>query len=594
MKLKLRKINSILPRNVKIKLIILTVGIIFGALIETMTLSIMQPFIMIITDPEIIYTNQILYFVYSLLGFSDTTFFLAFFATAIAMVYVFRGLYVYFLARIQNRFIAGNSAILSNRLLIQMLRKPYIFHANNNLVKLQGLVVRQSERLYGAANSALQLFIDVFMTLFILVFLFISSLYMTLVVLFFAGICTLVYFRIFKRKMESSGDEEERGMILINKSVMQALNGIKEIKASHREKFFTEKFKKIRLHTVAFKAQIQSLRQLPRLFMESLCFSGAFLVVTVVILVGVDMSVLLPQLGIFMLAAFKMFPAISRILSISTQVMRQSKAIPAIHDILFEKDEYDYELPLPTEIIISHDIVVSGMLYRYPKTKRPVFKNVSFTIPYNTSVAFVGPSGMGKSTLVDIILGILTPQSGSVTFNGKSIHHNNRGWVRKIGYVPQAIYLMDDTLRANIAFGIEDNRIDEAQIWNALEQAQLADFVRELPDGLDTEVGERGVRLSGGQRQRIGIARALYHNPPILVFDEATSNLDRETESAVMEAIRSLQGKKTMIIVAHRLSTIEHCDIIYRIKKGKVKQLSTIKTHSNKNKSPLSHKEQLI
>ena len=567
------KLRHIFSRREKLKFALLLAGIILGAQIETLTLSLIQPFIMILTDPQIIYSNRILNFFYTLLGFTSITPFLAFLAIVIAAVYILRGLYVYFFAHMQNKFIATNTAILSNTLLIHTLKRPYLYHANNNPSKLQALVIRTAERLYMCINNSLQLLIDASMTLFILIFLMISSLYMTLVVLFFAAICSLVYFKIFKGQIKSSGEEEERGMVQINKSVMQALHGVKEIKVSQSEKFFTDKFKAIRLETVKFKTKLQSMRQLPRLFMESLCFSGAFLVVAAIIFAGVDVQDLLPQLGVFMLAAFKMFPAISRILTSTTQIMRQSATIHTVYNVLYEKDKYDSESTEPTDVLVSQDIVVSNLTFKYPRAKKSVLYNVSLTIPHNKSIAFVGPSGVGKSTLVDIILGILQPQEGIVTYDGISIHHAFESWIKKVGYVPQSIYLMDDTLVANVAFGIDKHKIDESKVWIALEQAQLKEFVETLPEGLQTQVGERGVRLSGGQRQRIGIARALYSNPNILVFDEATSSLDNETEEAVMSAIRGLKGKKTVIIVAHRLSTIEHCDIVFKVDKRRVREV---------------------
>ena len=407
-----------------------------------------------------------------------------------------------------------------------------------------------------------------------LVFLLISSLSMTMVVLFLASICTIVYFRIFKGRIKSSGDEEEKGLVMINKTALQALHGVKEIKIYQREKYFTEKFKAIRFETVKFRTRMQSMRTLPRLFMESLCFSGAFFVVSGVILAGVDLQELIPQLGIFMLAAFKLLPAITRILNCVTQIIRQRSSVHSVYSVLYEPDEeFTLQLPEPKESDTSQDIVVSGLTFKYPRVKRPVLLDVSFVIPKNKSVAFIGPSGAGKSTLADIILGILSPEQGSVTYKGKSIHHNFNSWAKNVGYIPQEIYLIDETIMENVAFGIEKSKIDEEKVLHALEQAQLKDFVQSLPDGLNTTVGDRGVRLSGGQRQRIGIARALYKNPSILVMDEATSALDNKTEKAVMDAIMGLHGSKTIIIVAHRLSTIEHCDIVYKVRKRKVIQV---------------------
>jgi len=216
------------------------------------------------------------------------------------------------------------------------------------------------------------------------------------------------------------------------------------------------------------------------------------------------------------------------------------------------------------------DIIVNNVSFCYPNTSLPVLSDISLIVPHNKSVAFIGPSGVGKTTLADIILGILSPKAGGVYYAGKSIHHSFKEWSQKVGYIPQQIYLLDESIIKNVAFGINSDDIDIMQVWHALEQAQLSEFVRSLPEGLETVVGDRGIRLSGGQRQRIGIARSLYNNPSILVLDEATSSLDTETEKAVMEAIEKFQGEKTLIIIAHRLSTIENCDIIYRIENGAI------------------------
>jgi len=563
------KLRCVLSRSVKIKLVLLVIGIIIGAQIETLTLSAIQPFVFVLTDPSIIYTNRMLYFIYNLFGFTDAIFFMAFLATAIAMIYVFRGLYVYFFNLIKNRFLATNTAILSNLLLINLLKQPYIYHKNRNSVKVQQYVIRTAERMYGCIGNMLSLLVDAFMSIFILVFLMASSFSMTMVVLSFAMVCIIVYFKIFKARIRSSGDEEAKGMVEINKSALQAIHGVKEIKVARRESFFTNKFKAIRVETVKFRVKMQTITQLPKLFIESLCFSGAFLVVAGVILAGVDIQALIPLLGVFMLAAFKLLPAISRMLENFTMIMRHLSSVSSVYKILTAENNY-LQLPEPTITTISRDIIVSKITFKYPDARKPVLRNVSLTIPFNKTVGFVGQSGAGKSTLIDIILGMLSPQTGSVIFNGESVHHKTSSWTKHIGYVPQSIYLLDETFLENVAFGIEKDKIDENKIWRALEQAQLYEFVKSLPEGLYTNIGEQGSKLSGGQRQRIGIARALYENPSILILDEATSALDSDTENEIMDAMISLHGRKTLIIVAHRSNTIKHCDIVYEVKNGKV------------------------
>jgi len=569
------KARHIFPRHVKIKLVLLLVGIIVGAQIETLTLSLIQPFIWVLTDPDIIYSNQLINFVYRLFRFSGFTPFLAFLAIIISVIYALRGLYFYFFNRIQNRFIARNTVAFSNMALSRTLRQSYLYHVNHNIVQLQRIVTRNVERLFNLVSSIMSLLVDGFMSLFILIFLLMSSLSMTMVVLFFASICIFVYFKLYKNKIKSSGEEEEKGQVQINKSVIQALSGIKEIKIMCREDYFTKKFESVSYNTVKTRERVQSLRQLPKLFIESLCFSGAFIVVAGTILGGIDLQALIPQLGLFVLAGFKLLPAISRLVANITMILRLLPSIDQIYEALFKLDsKYSQVQPEPSNTIVSQDIIVSNVTFNYPEIRKPVLEDISLVIPRNKSVAFVGTSGAGKTTLVDIILGILAPQQGSVVCNGKSVHHHFDDWAKNIGYIPQVIYLLDETIMENVAFGVEKSRIDEAKVWSALEKAQLKEFIHSLPMGLQTTVGDRGVRLSGGQRQRIGIARALYNDPSILVLDEATSSLDNETESAVMDAINSLKGHKTMIIVAHRTSTIEHCDIVYRVKKKKITRIS--------------------
>jgi len=275
-----------------------------------------------------------------------------------------------------------------------------------------------------------------------------------------------------------------------------------------------------------------------------------------------------------MLAAFKLLPAISRLVNNITQLIRLAPSVDQVFTGLYEQEEIYGVLPdEPENVLNTKDITVSNLTFRYPKSKGNILKRINMIIPQNRSIGIVGASGAGKSTLVDIILGILPPQEGYVSFDGKSIHHHFNAWSKHVGYIPQVIYLLDDTILENVAFGVDKKYVKEDKVWAALEQAQAREFVEDLPDGLHTTVGDRGVRLSGGQRQRIGIARALYNNPSILVLDEATSSLDNETESAVMDAIHNLKGRKTLIIVAHRLSTIERCDILYEVANRAVKRI---------------------
>ena len=299
---------------------------------------------------------------------------------------------------------------------------------------------------------------------------------------------------------------------------------------------------------------------------------------------GGDVTVLLPQLGAFAAAAIRVMPATNRINTYLSEIAYAQPCLDYLYENLTESMKLDVNGSVTgltgekgeekPPLALTDKIVLDHISFSYPNTDKPIFTDAHMEVKKGQSVGIMGPSGAGKSTIVDILLGLLHAQTGTITCDGRNIFENYPSWLAKIGYIPQSIYLIDESIRDNIAFGIDADKIDEKRIWEVLEEAQLKSFVEELPDGLDTTIGDRGVRISGGQRQRLGIARALYHDPEILVFDEATSALDGDTEKAVMEAVNSFHGRKTMVIIAHRLNTIAKCDVIYKVENGKITQTS--------------------
>ena len=569
----LRRINQIFLRKAKIKFILLIFAISFGAALELLALSIISPLISILMKPEMIFEHGIVYQIYNILAFNSVNSFLAFLAISLASVYIFRGLYMYGLNKFQYRLIGHQRVWLSDQILTKIMGKSYIFHANNNIAEMQRIILTDVENFISLITNILLLCSDFFMIIFILLFLFILSFEMTIFVLGISVLCLIVYLKIFRKQTNKAGAQAREKYVGMTKAINQALGGIKEVKMSHREKYFQELFKKNSDHYIVAYQKYNELLILPKLFIETFCFAGAFILVGIMLLAGTDIQNMIPQLSVFVLAAFRLLPAVSRIANYATTISYLQPSADAIHRTLFEEEEKFFDI-IPEEscTLKSKDIVVSNIKFQYEKTNNPMFESLSLVIPDKKSVAFTGPSGAGKTTLADIILGILSPQKGSVFYEGKSIHHHFADWAMQVGYIPQQIYLLDESVRENIAFGIPKDKIDENKVWDALEKAQLYDFIKAQPLGLDTIIGDRGIRLSGGQRQRIGIARALYHDPSILILDEATSALDIDTEAAVMDAIQKFQGEKTMIIVAHRLSTIEHCDIIYYIENGKINQ----------------------
>jgi len=412
------------------------------------------------------------------------------------------------------------------------------------------------------------------MSVFIIILLIIVSFEMTLLVVFLSLIYVFFYLKILKKRIKTSGEDWRVVSIDMYKAILQTFSGIKEIKVLRKENHFRKILKKHSAITSSILAQHNFYGILPGIAIEVVCFGGAFLVLGFVILSGGDIAGIIPQLSLFVLAAFRLLPAISKIVSTYNYMMIFTPSVNAVYTNLFDEsseevleNNNDTEDCIPT---VNEDIVINNVTFKYPLAPESVLENVSFMIPHNNSVAIIGASGSGKTTLADIILGLFTPSSGGIYYKGKSIHTTPDEWSTQIGYIPQQIYLLDESILANVAFGVDEEQINEEKVWKALEQAQVKEFVESLPQGLHTEVGERGIRLSGGQRQRIGIARALYNDPSILILDEATSSLDDDTEKAVMEAVMGFHGNKTMIIIAHRLSTIEHCDIIYRVEDKQV------------------------
>jgi ABC-type multidrug transport system fused ATPase/permease subunit len=318
------------------------------------------------------------------------------------------------------------------------------------------------------------------------------------------------------------------------------------------------------------------MNNMPRLLIETIFVASILSYIIVYISFGGDITQLVKMIAALGVAAVRLMPSVNRINTYMTDISYFKPCLDYVYENMnineISRRNNQTLKPVDTSktMELRDKIELDNIVYAYPNTDKLIFDHAHMEIPYGKSVGIMGPSGAGKSTIVDILLGLLKVKEGTIKCDGVNVFDNYPAWLAQIGYIPQSIYLVDEPIRNNIAFGIADDEIDDDRIWQVLEEAQLKEFIKTLPEGLDTAIGDRGVRLSGGQRQRLGIARALYHNPEILVFDEATSALDNETEAAVMEAINSFHGKKTMVIIAHRLNTIEKCDIIYKVDEGQI------------------------
>ena len=485
-------------------------------------------------------------------------------------VYLIKALFLAFLAWRQTRFAFGVQVQLSQRLFTIYLRQPYTFHLQRNSAQLIRNVTNEASLLIGnGILPGMMLLTESLVLLGLCSLLLVVEPLGTLIVVSVLGTAGWWFHCLTRRHIARWGQTRQYHEGLRIQHLQQGLGSAKDVKLLGREANFLEQY---RLHNAqsARMAQLHStLQLLPRLWLELLAVSGLTVLVISMLAQGRALETVLPTLGLFAVAAFRLMPSVNRILS-ALQSLRY--ALPIIDTLRTELNLVTPETTTVRDPVVPFHtaLKLSQITYTYPGAAEPALKDISLIIPRGESVGFIGASGTGKSTLVDILLGLLTPDTGTVQVDGKDIQANLRNWQDQIGYVPQSIFLTDDTLRRNVAFGLANEQIDDVAVHRAIQAAQLDEFVASLPGGLETLVGERGVRLSGGQRQRIGIARALYHDPAVLVLDEATSALDTATEKGVMQAVTALQGTKTIIIVAHRLSTIEHCNRLYQLGQGRL------------------------
>lgn len=571
----LKKINYVLDRKQKINLLFLLLIIFIGAFVELLGVSAILPVVNIALTPEVIDEKWYYILIRDTMGFSTVNQMIIFLAAVIIVIYILKNLYITFMYSQQYRFIFENQRKLAIKLLDCYMHQKYQFHVSKNVAELQRNVTSDVNGFYTVVLYVLQFLAEVSVCAVLVIYLAIEDLITTIVVAALVCVFILFFFGFFKKVLVKKGEENRRLNVVVSKWILQAFSGIKEIKVTNAEHFFVKNYNESYKKCALIQRQQSMLTFMPRPIMETVCICGLLLAV-IIKLSGdtADITSFIPTLTVFAVAAFRMLPSFNRITGYMGGIMFNKPSIDAVYQDLKEIEvlmkEQETEENSPVNIRLQDKIEVSHISFKYPENDRLILEDASLTIPKNTSVAFIGASGAGKTTLADLILGLFEPVSGNITVDGIDIREHMKSWHSCIGYIPQNIYLMDDTIRANITFGIDEKSIDEAAMEKAVREAQLEELINSLPEGLDTVIGDRGVKLSGGQRQRIGIARALYRNPKVLVLDEATSALDNETEKEVMEAIDGLHGTRTLIVIAHRLSTIRNCDAIYEIGNGKI------------------------
>lgn len=570
------KIKYVLSKKQKYKLILLCMMIFLGSMIELLSVSLIMPLTTIATDENIIHNNQKYALFGEILGISTAQDYVIALSVILIVIYIFKNVYISFMYYCQYRFQYKNERDLALEILKYYVSKDYLYHTSINVADIQRNVSLDVTNFWNVVYAYTSMLNEGLVCVSLIIFLILADFVSTISMAFIIVIFLVTFSGIYRKYSSAYGAKLREISSNRTKWLLQTFGGIKEIKIAEKANFFVNHYKQAYDDYVRYQTRQSMLAIIPKPLMEAVCICGLLTVTVIRLSQGAELKTYIPVLATFVMAAFRMLPSFNKITSYMNQIMNGRASTESVYnDIkqMREQQENIVKNDLEKEKMSlvweeGEDIHLENLSFKYPSGQAEILTDLSLTIPYNKSVAFIGKSGAGKTTLADIILGILLPQKGEIRVGEVNILDHLEDWHSKIGYIPQSIYLMDDTIRNNIAFGIDENQIDDERVHEVLEQAELEEFVDSLQEGVNTMVGDRGVRLSGGQRQRIGIARALYTKPQLLVMDEATSALDTETEKAVMDAIENLQGSCTMLIIAHRISTIQKCDLIYEIGNG--------------------------
>ncbi len=574
----LKKLTVLLDKKQKQQMVGIVFLMLIGGILESLGIAMIAPVMQIVVDPQQVEESKILSWIYNTLHLSSSTQLAEVIMVCLILVFVIKNLFLYFMNVVQLKFVYTNQFATSRRMMINFMLRPYEYYLNADTAVIQRSITSDVNNMYGLILSCLQLISEIIVFICLVGILLSQDAKMTITIATLLVIVLLVIKFVIKPVMVKAGQDNQDYYSGLYKWINESVTGIKEIKIANKENYFINGYADCGAGYVYAVQKYNLYNSTPRLLIETIAIAGMVGYMLVVMISGTSLTQLLPQLTVLAAAAARLLPSANRINNYLTSIayfepflMNVSDNLQKeIHDGSISYDSADYRKK--TEVLklpVTKLIEMVDICYKYPNTESYILNKACMKIPVGKSVGIVGTSGAGKTTIVDVMLGLLKPESGKIYADGADVMENYRGWLKNVGYIPQTIFMVDSTIRKNVAFGYADEDIDDAKVWQALKEASLDEFVKKLPEGLDTKIGERGIRLSGGQRQRIGIARALFEDPEVLVLDEATSALDNETEAAIMDSINRLHGRKTLIIIAHRLQTIEKCDMVYSIKDGK-------------------------
>jgi ATP-binding cassette, subfamily B, bacterial PglK len=573
----------------KAQLIVLLFLFLFSSILDTVGIGLIGPFMSLATDPNLIHKNSFLNLAYTALGFESNPVFISVFGSLIVGVFYIKSILTFRIQKKVFKFSFGQKGDLSQRLLRGYLAAPYTFHLSKNPAALTQNILQESNNFCNGIMLPFLNSISYLAVIFCLGFLLIKTNILATISILVILLVPFFLYQSFKERLAMWGKAASKSQIGILRTINHSIGGVKETRIIGCESYFDDQIGKYIKEFEDSVSSAQTFKLLPRNLIEAFLITFLVSFVSLTLFTTKNTQSLTPTLGIFAVASIRLIPAVSQLTNSVASIRNYSHSLDTVYSDLKEIESLtsnkNYKLYAPTlrnrekyiflnqdKIPFNSQIQLQNISYFYPKSLEPSLVNISMTINKGDSIALIGRSGAGKTTLVDLILGLLEPRSGDLKVDNNSIYNNIRGWQNLVGYIPQSIFLIDDTIERNIAFGVPDHLIDSDKLEKAIIATQLAEMIDELPDGIKTTVGDRGVRLSGGQRQRIGIARALYHEREILVLDEATSALDNETEKLVTDSISALSGLKTLIIIAHRLSTVERCTTLYRLEKGRIVQ----------------------
>ena len=554
-----------LDSNHRIYIFVLFILLFLSMLLETMSIGLIIPILAIITDPELFYSYELIKSNFIEINHGEL---IIYTMIALGVFFIIKTIILAIITFFQLKIVWGINVITSKKLYTKYIRSSYEFHFKNNSSILIRNIVNEVDKFSGSINALVNLFSELIILIGIFILLFYFQPLATISLLMIFGVSSTIFYLFIRNYIDKWGQARQIHQGRKIQYIQQGIGAIKDIKILNRESNFINRFSYHNQRIGIISMLENFTTKAPRLWLEMIAvMSFAFLVI-ILVLKDFDSSSLITTLGLFAGAAFRSLPSINRIMGSLQGIKFSAPAIKVINDEILNINFDNKEVSNQEIISNIKYLKVDNVSFSYNNIPQKTLEDININIPFGASVGIIGPSGSGKSTLIDLIMGLINPDKGKITVDGVDIHKNKISWQKNIGYVAQSIYMTDDSIKNNIAFGLEDEDIDVNLVQNAIKLAQLDDLIKSLPNGIHTSMGERGIRLSGGQLQRIGIARALYYNPSILILDEATSSLDIDTERKIMTDVLSLRKDKIIIIITHRISTIENCELIYKIENG--------------------------